>query len=210
MRSIITGWHWRRLDTVMTYGEIKRAVLEQINQRSIAGELVADDYNNQSDYVSRIPNLITQAVTHIRTSVCPERNVFPVEQNGQKWEAVRLPSDCRRIVTGGIREVTDSGPRATNNYHLLGDRQIWFPPGEYLVEYEVYPRQLPAAPVDAYDFMEEPEVLQAAIYYAAAHLVRMDDAFSYQALYNEYQERLAALVPAPSAEIVPIEDVYGF
>ena len=194
----------------MTYGEIKQAVLELINRRSIAGTPVADSYNNQADYVSRIPNLINQAVMKIRTSVRPMRNVFDVEQSADTWAAVYMPQNCRRIISGSIREVTDTGPCHTNNYKLVGNREIWLPPGKYLVEYEAFPGQLPANPVDSYYLPEEPDVLQAAIYYAAAHLIRTDDAFSYQALYNEYQDRFAALAPAPTVEFVPIEDAYGF
>ena len=193
----------------MNYGEIKRAVLELINQQSIAGVPIASDYNNQSDYISRIPGRINEAVMYIRTGVYPKRHVMPVEQtNTTGWEAVYLPSDCRRIISGGIREVTASGPVPTTKYRLLGDNQIWFPAGSYLVEYESFPPQLPVAPVDAYTFPEDPDVIQAAIYYTAAHLVRMDDEFSYQALYNEYRARLATLAPAVTAEIVPIQDVY--
>ena len=181
----------------MNYGEIKRAVLELINQQSIAGVPIASDYNNQSDYISRIPGRINEAVMYIRTGVYPKRHVMPVEQtNTTGWEAVYLPSDCRRIISGGIREVTASGPVPTTKYRLLGDNQIWFPAGSS------------AAPVDAYTLQEDPDVLQAAIYYTAAHLVRMDDEFSYQALYNEYNARLATLAPAVTAEIVPIQDVY--
>jgi hypothetical protein len=55
----------------MLYSDIKRAVLSHINQYSIAGAQVALTYNNQADYVNRIPQLINEALVNIRTSVKP-------------------------------------------------------------------------------------------------------------------------------------------
>ena len=104
-------------------------------------------------------NLINQAVMKIRTSVRPMRNVFDVEQSADTWAAVDMPKNCRRIISGSIREVTDTGPCHTNNYKLVGNREIWLPPGKYLVEYEAFPGQLPANPVDSYYLPEEPDVV---------------------------------------------------
>ena len=39
----------------MKYGDIKREVLSHINQYTMAGSEVAPSYNNQADYLNRIP-----------------------------------------------------------------------------------------------------------------------------------------------------------
>ena len=208
----------------MTYGEIKKAVLQLIGEYSIAGDVIADSYNGHADKTQTIPFLISSAVMDIRTGVRPKRAVYPVSVDGAiqtdstirrggdsgAWTAVRLPKDCRRVLSGGVRQNTPRGPEPAAQYRLLGDGQIWLPPGNYLIEYEQFPPQMPANPPDAYEFPEEPDVMQAAIFYAAAHLVREDSEYDYAALMNEYEDRKQSMIPPPSAEIVPIQDVYGF
>lgn len=208
-----------------TYAEIRRAVLELINQSTIAGEDVALTYNNQADYVRRIPNLINQAVMKIRTTTLPERRIAELSggtrrDGGTAWS---LPDDCRALVSGGVLRMTPKGQVRTNLYRLLGRTLLvlepW-PPSDrerrgaersgVLIEYFAYPVQLPQDPDDDYPFEETPEVVQAAEYYAAAMLVMMEDQFSYATLMNEYESRLASMVPPLTAEIRPVEDVYGF
>ena len=47
----------------MTYGQLKADVLRLIHQYSIAGNKVATTYNNQQDYLNRIPSL-AMAMAH--------------------------------------------------------------------------------------------------------------------------------------------------
>ena len=63
----------------MQYGDIKRVVLELLDQYSIAGSEISPAYNHQSDDIHRIPNLINQALTDIRTGVLPERAVYQLD-----------------------------------------------------------------------------------------------------------------------------------
>jgi hypothetical protein len=53
----------------MTYQECKNQVLKLLNQYTIAGSAVADGYNNQADYIRRIPSLINDAMMEISTTV---------------------------------------------------------------------------------------------------------------------------------------------
>jgi hypothetical protein len=53
----------------MTYQECKNQVLKLLNQYTIAGNAVADGYNNQADYIRRIPSLINDAMMEISTTV---------------------------------------------------------------------------------------------------------------------------------------------
>ena len=55
----------------MTYARIRRFTLELINRQSIAGEAVSPAYNQQSDIISRIPNLINTGLSQIALSLDP-------------------------------------------------------------------------------------------------------------------------------------------
>lgn len=58
---------------MIPYGDIKRFTLELIDQYSAAGETVSPAYNNQADYIGRIPNLINAALTQIAPFASPAR-----------------------------------------------------------------------------------------------------------------------------------------
>ena len=57
---------------------------------------------------------------------------------------------------------------------------------------------------------EDPEVIQTAMYYAAAYLVLPDDQFMYTVLYNDYESRLGRISPGITAELQQVDDVYAF
>ena len=61
----------------MTYAQIRRFTLELINRQSVAGEAVSPAYNQQSDIISRIPNLINSALSQIALSLDPFGGVAP-------------------------------------------------------------------------------------------------------------------------------------
>ena len=216
----------------MEYGTIKRSVLELINQSTIAGESVALTYNNQADYVLRIPNLINQGIMKIRTTVFPDRRTTELTDGTRRGNEMLypLPANCRSLVSGGVWKVSHHCAERTNEYSLLGKsillpaRPIRSPEPEYVIggwtvevhdggyfiEYFAYPEQLPADPTDDYPLMETPEVIQAAEYYAAAMLVLMEDEFTYSTLMREFEERRTAMRPPLTAEVHPVHDAYGF
>ena len=199
----------------MTYAEIKRKVLELTNRYSVAGEIISPAYNNQSDYIRRIPGLINDAVLRIRTEVRPIEGSRTLT-GGVKQGSMRrygLPSECRRIKTGGVYRIVGGEWQPTANYRLLGNYGILLPDdgAEYEVEYYCRtPECLPADPSDAYDISEEPEVLTAACYYAAGMLAMDDNEFVYAGLCNEFESRINGMASLPTAEISVIQDVYGF
>ena len=45
----------------MTYGELKNYVLQLLNQYSTAGTLTPPTYNNQADYLARLPMSLVSA-----------------------------------------------------------------------------------------------------------------------------------------------------
>ena len=200
---------------MIPYAEIKRKVLELINRYSIAGETISPAYNNQSDFMQRIPGLINDAILRIRTEAAPIISSCTLG-GGPKGEGMRpysLPAGCRGIKTGGVYRVVNGSYSPTADYRLLGDSSILLPAdgAEYVIEYYFQdPDSLCSSQPDFDDVMEEPEVVTAACYYAAAMLLMDENEFGYAALYNEFQSRMDGMRPLPTAEISPIRDVYGF
>ena len=198
----------------MKYGEIKREVLAHINQYTMAGSKIAPYYNNQEDYLNRIPNLINEALVNIRTLVKPIPVVFALTEGIPYGGMMRyqLPEDFWSLRSGGVTVIRDGQFRRTNQYRLQGRQYVLVPQdgGSYTVEYYRYPEQLPTEGLtDDYELMEDLEVLQAATYYAAANLVMLEDEFAYASLYNDYESRLGRISPGVTAEVGTVEDVYG-
>lgn len=200
----------------MTYAEIKRATLSHLNQYSIAGAPIASSYNNQADYLNRIPQFINEALVNIRTLVKPEPVVHPLVDGAEEYGSMlryQLPEDFWSLKTGGVSVVRDGRFQKTNNYRLQGKDYILVPKeadGEYTVEYYKYPEQLPMAPVDDFELEEDLEVIQTATYYAAAQLVLHDDETVYAYLYNDYESRLSRIGAGVSVEVQPVQDAYLF
>lgn len=199
----------------MLYSDIKRATLSHLNQFSIAGTPIAASYNNQADYLLRIPFLINEGLVNVRTFVKPEPVVYQLrggtDIGGMKRH--RLPDGFWSLKTGGVSIVRDGKFQKTNEYRLQGKQYILTPAdvdGTYTIEYYKYPELLPAAPADDYELEEDIEVIQAATYYAAANLVLHDDPTTYAYLYNDYESRLTRIGPGIRAEVQPVQDAYAF
>ena len=198
----------------MKYADIKRAVLSHINQYTMAGAQVAQTYNNQADYLNRIPVLVNEALVSIRTLVKPIPVVYSLDYGEPYGGMMRyeLPEDFWSLRSGGVSVIRDGKFRKTNQYRLQGKKYILVPEdGSYTVEYYRYPVQLPLdnTLTDSYELDEDPEVIQAATYYASAYLVLQEDEFAYATLYNDYESRLGRISPGVTAEVQPIEDSYG-
>lgn len=198
----------------MKYADIKRAVLSHINQYTMAGAQVAQTYNNQADYLNRIPVLVNEALVNIRTLVKPIPVVYSLDYGEPYGGMMRyeLPEDFWSLRSGGVSVIRDGKFRKTNQYRLQGKKYILVPEdGSYTVEYYRYPVQLPLdnTLTDSYELDEDPEVIQAATYYASAYLVLQEDEFAYATLYNDYESRLGRISPGVTAEVQPIEDSYG-
>lgn len=200
----------------MTYGELKRKVLELIGRYSIAGALVSSDYNNQSDYENRIPGLLNDAFLRIRTEARPRVSVAYFRNGGTRLGDMRmfvLPSGYRGIKTGGVFLISDGSFRPSANYRLLGERSVLFPDdgAERMIEYYENPEALPGSPEDGYETHDaDAEVMAAACYYAASMLLLGRDEFAHVSLCNEFESRLAGMRRPPTAEISEIEDAYGY
>ena len=199
----------------MRYSTIKRSVLSHIDQYSIAGTPVAESYNNQADYLNRIPELINEALVAIRTSVKPEPAVCALTRGQEFGDYNRyfLPENFWKLKTGGASVIRHGEFRRTNDCRVQGKYVLTPRNGEtYYVEYYKYPERLPLDDelTDDFDLDEDIEVIQAATYYAAAALVRREDEFMYASLYNDYESRLARMAPSIAAEVQQVEDAYNF
>ena len=195
----------------MTYKEIKRRVLEHINRATIAGSEVSPAYNCQSDDLARIPGLINEAVVSIRTLARPETGVF-VPKEGESMYGMKkydLPEDYRSMKGGGVYQVKDGRMEGFGGWRLFGSRAILLPEGNFLVEYCRYPDLLPQEPEEDFEYIQDVEVLYAAIYYAAANLVMMEDEFVYSALMRDYENRFARMIAPVACITGNVTDVYA-
>lgn len=199
----------------MRYSDIKRETLGHINRYSVAGTPVSQYYNNQEDYLNRIPILINEAVVNIRTLVKPEAVVFPLTYGKEYGDMIRyeLPSDFWSLKTGGVTVIRDGRFQRTNEYRIQGKKYILVPKdsgSRFTVEYYRYPSQLPLDAEDDFELSEDLEVIQTATYYAAANLILHSDETMYSYLYNDYESRLARISNGVTVEVQPVQDVYAF
>ena len=200
----------------MFYSEIKRETLGHIDQYSMAGSPVAASYNNQADYLNRLPVLINEGLVNIRTLVKPDPVVLTLTDGEEYGDLIRyeLPGDFWMLKTGGVSIIHRGHFMKTNEYRLQGKKFILTPKTEatYTVEYYKYPDLLPLdrTLTDSFELNEDIEVIQAATYYAAANLVMREDEFMYASLYNDYESRLSRISPGVTVEIQPVQDAYAF
>ena len=201
----------------MNYKQVKNAVLQLLNQYSVAGSMVADSYNNQQDYILRIPNLVNDAVMEIATTArkIPTTLFLGDLPRVERGEEVlyQLPEDFYQFVSGGVVKTTDGRLLHTNCYKMQERRYLLLPKeeaGDYTVTYYRYPRLLSDSPADNDILDNEPETHYAVPFYVAAHLAAHDEPFMYQALYNKYEDKLAKMGPGVAAEVRPVDDSYGF
>jgi len=201
----------------MNYKQIKNAVLQLLNQYSIAGTQVPGSYNNQQDYLERIPGLVNDAIMEIATTA---RKIpatlrlgnLPSVELGNEVE-YKLPGNFYQFVSGSVVCTVDGRTLHTNVYTLQARKYLRLPKneaGDYEVTYYRYPALLGDDPKDWDRLDNEPETHYAIPFYVAAHLVVHDEAFLYQVFYNKYEDKLAKMGPGVSAEVRPVADSYGF
>lgn len=200
----------------MDYRKARDITLQLINQYTAAGQRIPDTYNNQADYLKRIPALLNDAAMQAATTTAPIRELDDLrnlrcDENGA-WKVYTMPDDCWQICSGGLIQYDDEEFRRFHGYHPVGANKIAVPRdlrGEVQVEYFRYPRLLAADPKDEDELDNTPAVQMALPYYAAAQLVMQDDAFAFSALSNEFEARLARLAERPHTDLNVVDDVYG-
>ncbi len=200
----------------VTYGEARDRSLKLINQYSLAGDAIADSYNNQSDYLLRIPELIDDAQLLIASGPRPIRDSKELNPNSARdlgaFLEYQLPRDLMEIVPGGILVLGGDQFYYESGYVCPDDKRILVPKtvtGTLRLEYFRRPRPLPASPTDDEELDNNRMTHQAIPYYVAAHLVMHDDAFAYSALYNEWQSQLNDMYQKPQPHRTVVRNAYG-
>lgn len=204
----------------MTYLELKNSVLRLLNQKTIAGDEVADTYNNQADYIDRIASLANDCMMEVSTSVRKIQTtmrlcMLPREDLGKQIR-YRLPMDFYQFKTGDtLKKIkTDEGVWLHSNTYMLNGRKYLYIPskedGDYQITYYRYPHLLDEYPAPDDELDNTPEVQQAIPYYVAALLVVHDDAFLYATFYNKFEDKLARMIPDIAVDVAPVADAYAF
>lgn len=204
----------------MTYGQVKNRVLQLLNQYSVAGNVVASTYNNQADYILKIPALVNDAMMEIATTLKPiparvEFDVSEAAPYGEQgaWVAFQMPSDCWQLDSSGAPHFVDDEFMLLHDYRWLDQTTILFPAdtaGTLYINYFRYPIELPDVPLDTVQLDNVPETHSAIPFYVAAYLVIHDDSFKYATFYNKYEDKLAKMQKRPQADVTRIRDSYDF
>lgn len=202
----------------MNYAWVRDMALKLIDQYSVAGELVAPSYNNQTDYLLKIPALVNDGLSLLFTRYRPVRAFVPVgtldrvEVNG--LDTYLLPKRLWKICGSGLIAAGEDGlPYRYSGYRLMGEDSLILDkgaPGNLLLEYYCRPIALNENPTDKVELDGTEEMHMALPYYVAAHLVMHDSPFAYQALSNEFEARAQRLLPDTRAELACVEDAYDF
>lgn len=204
----------------MTYGEARDAALYLIHQESIAGTVIPGSYNNQQDYLNRIPSLVNAAQMDIATTakkIPASVMLYDLDRVEQAGSYIyTLPDDLyQRRGSGLLVPVQRPGEPAHferfNEVLMIGRDKLILPtrlPDETILEYFRYPKRLAVPPADDDRLDNVPEAQEAVPYYVAAHLVMQDDAFRYATLYNEYSAKKDSMMELPTTEPGLIHDRY--
>lgn len=200
----------------MNYRQARDLTLQLINRYTVAGSRIPDTYNDQADYLKRIPNLLNDAAMQAATTTAPIRVLDDIrnlrcDDNGA-WLVYTLPDDCWQMASGGLICYDRGELERFHGYHPVGANQFAVPKGlagEVQVEYFRYPRMLGESPRDEDELDNTPAVQMILPYYAAAQLVMQEDAYACSTLKNEFESRLARLVQRPHTDFNTVEDAYG-
>ena len=183
----------------MTYGELKKRVLQLIFSYSVAGSEIPATYNNQADYLAMIPGMVNNGQMDIATSV--KRLPAQVLLADLETETVngrllyKLPADCWMPFTGGLLYERSRRYERFFGYRFISgfiNLQRCAPSG-LLLEYWRYPELIDAATPDSTELDNTPDVHECLVFYVAAHLLAYDDPYRYTIFKNMYEERRAAL-----------------
>lgn len=201
----------------MIYKELKNQVLKLLNQYTMAGSPVADLYNNQQDYLERIPSLANDAIMEIATTVrkiqaTMDLSMLPSEDLGKEIR-YRLPPDFYQFKSGDTVVTTDGKILHTNQYSIQGQRFLIVPKdedGEYSITYYRYPVLLEEKPQDGDELDNAPETHYAIPFYVASFLAAHDEPFLCSLFMNKFTDKLQNMLPDITAEAHATSDAYAF
>jgi len=205
----------------MTYGELKKQVLNLIFSYQIAGDPIELSYNNQADYVAMIPGFLNKVQSEIsqikKITEIVMLSDLPKQSFGA-YDMYYLPEDCIQLMNGGLIKPNDyEGAKFLadrfSDYKIIGEKKLLVPKGlddRLLVEYWKRPVTVSDNVQDSYELENSEEVNQILPFYIAAYCVLYDDSFRYSALKNEYESSLQRLLINPVyIEMSEIDDAYN-
>lgn len=201
----------------MNYGQVRGQVLKLLNQYTIAGAQVAGSYNNQQDYLNRIPSLVNDAMMEIATTArkIPTTIRLGELESEDLGREVRyeLPKNFYQLVSGSVVKTHDGRLLHTNCYSEQGRRYLLLPKeeaGDYSITCYRYPNLLGDNPADTDELDNEPETHYAVAFYVASYLVNYDDMSLSAMFQNAYEDKLAKMSAGITAEVHPVSDSYHF
>ena len=208
----------------MTYKYVENQVLKLLNQYTIAGTGVADTYNNQKDYLLRIPSLVNDAMMEIATTVRKIQVVTPlcdlecIRCDDQECWFV-MPDDFFMLKSGDTVRTHAGRTVHVQVVSQLGQNILIVPKGPaqdrcdmIIVVYFRYPELLDEdrANVDPDTELDNtPDTHLAIPYYVAGVLAMHDDPFLCSTLMNGYEDKLAKMMPPVTADVHPVQDAYA-
>lgn len=188
----------------MKYNEFRSFVLQLLNMYSARGSEFTERYNDQSDYLLRIPGLYNAAMLELASEASPlvgvmEKSDADIDrQNG--FVEMTVPEDFLSMTGDGIPMVDRDGRMTrVKGYYMVGADKVLIRKDLYqkgILEYHRAPKRLnmDASAVDEETDLDGTREMQtAAAYYVAGMLVMQEDAFSYAALRNEYDDKLTQM-----------------
>lgn len=205
----------------MTYKDARDYTLSLINQYSVAGRAVVTSYNNQADYLCKIPRLLDDAAwlaattTHRIRAGKPLSELTREEKRG--WILYTLPEDCWQMNSGGLIRFQNNADGQSElgryqRYRLLGPSEFALPAelpaDEFWLEYWRAPNLLGDKPADDAPLDNTVTVQLALPYYAASWLCVQDDSFACTLLRREFDNRLSIAGEIPQTEVTSVENVY--
>lgn len=201
----------------LNYGQVKDQVLKLLNQYTVAGSKVAGSYNNQQDYIERIPTLVNDAVMEIATTARKipalfNLNNLPHMDLGAQVR-YQLPEDFYQFISGSVVKTKEGKTLHTNCFSVQGHKSLLVPAeeaGDYTVEYYRYPALLPEDPSDDEELDNEPETHFAIPFYVASFLVAHDEPFLCSLFSNKYADKLTKMSEGVATEARVTDDVYNF
>ena len=201
----------------MNYGQVRDQVLKLLNQYTRAGARVEPSYNNQQDYLNRIPGLVNDAMMEIATTVRKIPTTIaleelPAQQVGEEMR-YQLPERFWQFVSGSVVTTREGRTLPTNCCTIHGRHYLYLPleqAGSCFVTCYRYPDLLSDQPADTDALDNAPETHFAIPFYVASYLVAGEDNFLCALFYNKYEDKLSKMSQGLTAQVRPVDDSYRF
>lgn len=201
----------------ITYAYCRDAALKLIDRYSISGRRIPDTYNNQSDLLARVPELINDALMLLAQTAPLEATLDlsqaaeTAEDMGGGWICVHLPADTMKLSGAPAYKTTGDALAPSRQWRMLTATDMAIRAQDArgaLLCYHRMPMPVSGGDGDVLDC--RPDAALAVPYYVAAHLIMGADEYRAAVLLNEFHDRAERLRPVPAAEDGTVCDAYGF